>query len=70
LGMGCGGRGSVGRDRNRRAGRKACERTAGAQTNDVASGFAKTSSDVHRPAKPLGEDGSRTAKPCGPGIRC
>jgi hypothetical protein len=47
-----------------------CERSTGAQTNGAASGFINASADVHMPAKPLGEDGSRTAKPCGPGTRC
>jgi hypothetical protein len=49
---------------------EARERSSGAQTNDVASVFTKASAGVHRPTKPLGEDGSRTAKPCGPGTRC
>ena len=37
-GMGCGGRGSVGRASVRRAGwRKTCERSNGAQTNEVVA---------------------------------
>jgi hypothetical protein len=48
----------------------ACEHSTGAWTNGAASGFAKTSVDVHMPLKSLGESGSRTAKPCGPGTRC
>jgi hypothetical protein len=32
--------------------------------------FTKASADMHLPAKPLGENKSRTAKPCGPGTRC
>jgi hypothetical protein len=35
--MGCGGRGSVGRAGDRRAGFKTCERSNGALTNDVAA---------------------------------
>src|ERR1700730_13881967 len=59
VGMGCGGRGSVGRARDGRVGFK--------------PGSDHRAPDERRqsPAKPFGEDGwLRTAKPCGPGTRC
>jgi hypothetical protein len=44
VGRGCGGRGSVGRARDRRAG-FACERSDSAQTTDAKDAFARTSAD-------------------------
>jgi hypothetical protein len=42
----------------------------GAQTDGAKAGFAKTSSVVHHPAERFSQDGLRTVKACGSGIRC
>jgi CheY-like chemotaxis protein len=72
VGMGCGGRGSVGRERDRRAKSFGLrERSAGAQDERrCSSGFATNFGGGALSGEALGEDGSRTAKPCGPGTRC
>jgi hypothetical protein len=54
---------------DRRAG-FACERSKRADERCCYPGFEKAAAEVHNPAKPLGENGSRTAKPCGPDTRC
>jgi hypothetical protein len=54
---------------DRRAG-FACERSKRADERCCYPGFEKATAEVHNPAKPLGENGSRTTKPCGPDTRC
>jgi hypothetical protein len=69
VGPGCGGRGSAGRA-DVIAGRAlARERTAARRRTAMLPSSLKLRSRAHTP-KPLGEDGSRTVKPCGPGTRC
>jgi hypothetical protein len=68
-GMGCGGRGSVGAKRQSQ-GRLSCERSTGARTNGAALAFGETRRTCTKPGEAFGEDGLRTAKPCGPGTRC
>jgi len=67
----CGGRGSVGREAvmtgrtfNGLVSQPARRRTALLPSSPMLRRMGT------KPAKPLGEDGSRTVKPCGPGTRC
>ena len=71
VGMGCGGRGSVGRERDRRASPLdfVSDRPA-RRTNGAALRLRKNFGGSALSGEALGEDGSRTAKPCGPGTRC
>jgi hypothetical protein len=49
---------------------EACERSSSALTNGAVSDFAEARRTGTKPGEAFGEDGSRTAKPCGPGTRC
>ena len=70
VGMGCGGRGSVGRERDRRAKSFGLRERAGAQDERRCSPASQKFRRGCTIRQSIGEDGSRTAKPCGPGTRC
>jgi hypothetical protein len=69
VGTGCGGRGSVGREVWSQGGLSVSDRRA-RRTNDAASVSPMLRRVCTPRRKPLGRDGSRTVKPCGPGTRC
>ena len=67
-GMGCGGRGSVGRGRLVRRAVSVSEQQRAGRTALVS--LSPKLRTAPGPASLPGQDGSRTAKPCGPDTRC
>jgi hypothetical protein len=68
VGMGCGGRGSVGRETESQGEFPVSDHR---HADDGAeSAFAKASADGYQIRRDLLRGWLRTAKPCGPGTRC